>query len=376
MSFFLFGPRQTGKSTLLSSWLNPQTSITIDLLKSDTFLQFKSQPSFLQTVLKGCPPVVRTLFIDEVQRVPELLDEVQVNLTGERPMQFVLSGSSARKLKRSHANLLGGRAALLKLHPFSYAEVKSSGFSLEEALTWGLLPPLWNMEKADRALFLKSYVETYIKEEIQAEALTRNLPGFMRFLTLSAYENGSLVNFTGLSQDTGVGLHMVREFYQILEDTLLCVRLDPFTSRKRRLVKHARYYYVDMGIVNALCNRLPPLVLAPGTPVFGAAFEQFIVLELFKIKENLGKNFNLSFYRTSAGAEVDVVIERQDNSLVAVEIKSGRKPESKDMSGLKSFLDLAENARAVCLHTGDYAYRDGGIEFLPWAVFLEEAAGF
>jgi predicted AAA+ superfamily ATPase len=180
----------------------------------------------------------------------------------------------------------------------------------------------------------------------------------------------------GLSQDTGVGAHMIREFYQILEDTLLCLRLDPFTSRKRRLVKHARYYYVDMGIVNALCNRLPPLVLTPGSPLFGAAFEHFIILELFKIRENLGRSFNLSFYRTSAGAEVDVIVERQDNHLVAVEIKSGRNPDLGDVSGLKSFLSLAENARAVCVHGGDFIYKKEGVEFIPWPLFLEEAAEF
>jgi len=376
LSFFLFGPRQTGKSTLLSSYLNPKTSLTIDLLKTDSYLQFKPHPSFLQAVLKGCDPQIQTVFIDEIQRVPELLDEVQVNLAGPSPKQFILTGSSARKLKKNHANLLGGRAALLKLYPFSYSEVRSAGFTLHESLTWGLLPPLWNMEKADRPLFLKSYIETYIKEEIQAEALTRNLPGFMRFLALSAHENGALVNFTALSQDTGVGLNMVREFYQILEDTLLCVRLEPFTSRKRRMVKHGRYYFIDTGIVNALCNRLSPAAIMPGTPQFGAAFEHFIIMELFKIRENLGKSFNLSFYRTSAGAEVDVVIEKQDNSLVALEIKSGPRPVSVNMSGLKSFRTLSENARAVCVHTGDYAYKEDGIDFLPWASFLDEVAGF
>jgi predicted AAA+ superfamily ATPase len=376
ISFFLFGPRQTGKSTLIRTQISPEESITIDLLKTDTYLQFKTRPSFLHSVLEGCSSNTKIVFIDEVQRIPELLNEVQVNLTSERPFQFILSGSSARKLKRSHANLLGGRAALLKLFPFSYIETKSSGFSLNDTLTFGMLPPLWNMEKSDRTLFLKSYIETYIKEEIQTEALTRNLPGFMRFLTLSANENGSLVNFTGLSQDSGVGLHMIREFYQILEDTLLCVRLDPFSSRMRRLVKHSRYYYIDIGIVNALCNRLPPMTIQPGTSLYGAAFEHFIILELFKIKESLNRNFKLFFYRSASGAEVDVILEKQDNSYVAIEIKSGQNPEPSNVTGLKSFQGLVQNSRVICVHTGDFAYTKDDIEFLPWTSFLDEVTEF
>ncbi len=349
-SFFLFGPRQVGKTSLIRETFKNKKVLEINLLHSDEYAKYLKQPELLRSELRALSSDVSHIFIDEVQRVPELLNEVQSLMDSLLPQKFILSGSSARKLKRTNANLLGGRALSLSLFPLTYYELENA-FNLNEILSFGSLPPVFvesdvNIKRA----ILKSYLDVYLEQEIKAEALSRNIGGFLRFLTVAAQMSSEQLNYSEISKDIGISSVTVKEYFQILEDTLIGSFLYPFTYSERKSLKIApKFYLFDIGVVRALQNKLS---LNPfETPDdFGKYFENWIINEVKAFSKYYEKDFKLSFLRTKNGAEVDLVIETPKNEIIAVEIKSKKNPEEKDYrAGFEAISRFASKVRYICV---------------------------
>jgi predicted AAA+ superfamily ATPase len=364
-SCFLWGPRQTGKSTLLRE--RYPHARRYDLLMSDEYRRLLHHPALLREEClilakkaKG-PPV--PIVLDEVQKVPDLLDEVHwlIENTG---LQFVLCGSSARKLRRGHGNLLGGRALRYELFPLTYSEVPD--FSLDSALNNGLMPPHYGSRLATQRL--ESYVGDYLKEEIAAEALTRNVPSFSRFLEVAALGNGEMVQFSNIAREAGVSLPTVKSYYQILEDTLIGRFLPSYRKRpKRRVIAAPRFYFFDVGVVNFLAKRGR---IAQGSELFGKAFEHFLFMELCAYSRYSGIGYPLAYWRTASQLEVDFIL---GDSEVAVEVKGTQNAQSHHLRGLAAFGDEYKTRRRI-LVSCDPRHRltEAKIEIMPWRVFLED----
>lgn len=369
-SLFLFGPRQTGKTWLIKNTLKPD--LYINLLNHEEFLRYSKSPSLLSKEVKAVRNAGRIqIVIDEIQRCPDLLNEVQLVIDEHPDVQFILTGSSARKLKRAGVNLLGGRAITLHLHPFTADEL-GERFSLAEALRFGGLPKISLSESpAEKSRLLKSYVETYLKEEIQQEALVRNVPAFAKFLDLASFENGNIINYKNISREVGVQAKTVKEYFQILEDTLVGFFLYPYTkSHREKIISHPKFYLFDNGVVRAIKNELSG-DLVEGTFPYGSVFEHFVILEIKRALDYKERESKLSFFRTSDGAEVDIVLEI-GGDVLAIEIKSSRSPSLSDVRGLRSFISDHKYKRAVCLCRTNRAYLDDKIEFLNWRAFLNQ----
>ena len=376
-SFFLFGPRLTGKSTLLKQVYAGAGNVMIDLLDTKNFERYTADPSALGRELAAYPKTPRRVILDEVQRVPALLNEVHrlMESAGTKDIQFVMSGSSARKLKRAHADMLAGRAWTFELHPLSTREL-GKDLVLEKALAFGTLPKVYSQAGEDARLTLASYVETYLASEIQAEALVRNLGAFLRFLPWAAQERGNMLNFSAISRETGTTYKTVQEYFQILADTLIGSWLPAFAkSARSRLAKHPKFYLFDTGVMRALSKTLT-VPVERRTSAFGRLFEHWIVNETRKIGSYGKRDWTLSYYRTESGAEVDMVIERPGKDPIAVEIKATDRPSSADLSGLVSFGELVRGAqlRLVCLINRPQAFKSGTVKIsaIPWKDFLAE----
>lgn len=368
-SIFLFGPRQVGKTYLIKSSI--KADLYLDLLKPREFFRYAQDPELLFKETSVLQNQNSQVVIDEIQRCPELLNVVQSILSEAKKIRFILTGSSARRLKRGTANLLGGRALTLHLYPLTGEEM-GAAFSLGDSLRFGSLPPIF-LEPSPRVKIklLQSYVETYLKEEIQQEALTRNIPAFAKFLELAAFENGNLLNFNNLAREVGIGSKTIKEYFQILEDTLLGFYLYPFTrSHREKLVSHPKFYFFDPGVVSAL-RRDVSTELLEGTPPYGRAFEHWVILETMRLLDYRGREAALSFFRTTDGAEVDLILEK-GRERWAIEIKANANPSSSDLRGLKSFLKDHTVQRALCVCQTPRPYQNGPIEFLPWQEFLKQ----
>ncbi|MCP5102681.1 MAG: ATP-binding protein [bacterium] len=359
---FLWGPRQTGKSTLLRERF-PEAAI-YDLLLSNQYRRFVADPSILRQEceargLNGSnqkDPII----IDEVQKVPELLDEIHW-LIENRGLRFILCGSSPRKLKRSRANLLGGRGVRYELFPLVYPEIP--GFSLHKALNYGLLPRHY-LSKSPSKL-LEAYVVDYLKEEITAEAVTRNIPAFNRFLEVAAMSNGEMVNYNNIAGDCGVSAPTIKEYFQILEDTLIGRFIPAFRKKaKRRLIRAPRFIFFDIGIVAHLARRGE---VKEGSELFGRAFEHFITLEVLAHSSYSGLNYPVSYWRTASQLEVDLVLGAE----TAIEIKSTDRVVDKHLKGLRAFKE--EHTCDCILVSRDPAPRKtpDNILILPWQDFLD-----
>lgn len=359
---FLWGPRQTGKSTLLKT-LFPD-AMYYDLLLSNQYRRFVADPSILRQECEARGlnrsnqkyPII----IDEVQKVPELLDEIHW-LIENRGLRFILCGSSARKVKRSRANLLGGRGVRYELFPLVYPEIP--GFSLFKALNSGLLPRHY-LSKSPAKL-LEAYVVDYLKEEIAAEAVTRNIPAFNRFLEVAAMCNGEMVNFNNIAGDCGVSAPTIKEYFQILEDTLIGGFVPAFRkTAKRRLIRAPRFIFFDVGIVAHLARRGQ---VKEGSELFGRAFEHFITLEVLAHSSYSDLNYPVTYWRTASQLEVDLVLDTE----VAIEIKSTDRVTDKHLRGLRAFKEEHTcNCILVSRDPGPRKTSDG-ILVLPWQDFLE-----
>lgn len=374
-SFFLFGSRQTGKSTLLRGLFPLETSLYYDLLKTEEYLRLQANPSLLREEVKSRPAKITHVVLDEIQRVPELLNEVHLLMESPNPPHFVLSGSSARKLKRSQANLLGGRALTYRLFPLTVAELGKS-FSLNRALRFGTLPKIYLEESEEAAAEqLRSYVETYLKEEIEVEAQVRQLGTFVRFLTIAGIENGNIINFSNIARDTGTTYPVVKSYFQILEDTLIGEMLYPYhNSKRKRLSKHPKFYFFDSGVTRALTRKLT-VPLEPKTPEYGRAFEHFLILEIMHRSHYQKNDFTFSYYRTEAGAEVDLIIETPKGTIYAIEIKSGDNVESLHFNGLRSFGEICPEAKLMCAAQVPHQRQMENILILPWEECLNYLQG-
>jgi predicted AAA+ superfamily ATPase len=307
------------------------------------------------------------VFVDEIQKVPQLLDEVHA-LIEETGARFILTGSSAHKLRRHGTNLLGGRASVRHLHPLTLEELGDE-FSLDDVLRFGSLPAVVTADDDTKVEILTAYAQTYLREEIQAESLIRNLGGFGRLLDLVASESGSIVNFSALGREAGVATRTVQEYFQVLEDTLILQRLEPYwKSARARMVSHPRFYLFDTGVTNGL-NRT--LTAAPDPQRRGRLFEQWVVLESFRTLDYLQSEARLFFWRTHNGAEVDLLVEKHGKLVLAAEIKSGRRVAGADLTGLASFLEVHPKTRAVVVGTVPEAYEVHNIPVLPCAQFFE-----
>jgi len=313
--------------------------------------------------------------IDEVQKVPALLDEVHFIMESPNPPHFVLTGSSARKLKRAGGNMLGGRAWKLQLHPLTSMELQEQ-LILERALRIGTLPKVWFSDEETAHQLLRSYVETYLKEEVEAEALVRASGTFIRFLFQAGHESGNSLNYSTIARDVATSSKTVKEYFQILEDTLIGRFLMAYSkSARRRLSTHPKFYLFDTGVQRALTKKLS-VPLVPGTKEFGEAFEHFIINECWRINDYRQLDYEFSYYRTEHGAEVDLIVETPRGACLAVEIESTNQPRVADVrSGFESFLQVRPQARLICVNTSPNRRVIDGIEFLPWKDFLLEFAG-
>ena len=355
-SAFLWGPRKTGKTY----WINRHfaDSVIIDLLKTDVFADYASRPSLLRERYKEYR---RPVVIDEIQMVPDLLNEIHW-LIENTDVSFLMTGSSARKLRRRHANLLGGRAWRYIMAPLTYAETE--GFDLELIMVSGLLPP--HFLSSDPVQDLRAYVADYLKEEIAAEAVIQNIPAFAEFLRVAALTSGELLNYTNVGRETGVSAKVVRNYFQILEDTLLGFRIQPWRKVKnRRLIETEKFYLFDVGVANYLARRSPGI----GTPEFGNSFEHYILMELKAYQAYRNPELDIRYWRTSTGFEVDFILGDMN---VAIEVKGSRRVHSTHTRGLQALLEEHTVKRAVIVSLEKQSRKlDSSIEVLPWQAFLE-----
>lgn len=357
-SLFLFGPRQTGKSTLVRH-IFPEAAY-YDLLEADTFRELSARPESLRQTLS---PQQRVVIVDEVQKLPALLDEIQLLIERDKGLRAILTGSSARKLRRGAVNLLGGRAWVCRLHPLVSAEL---GFSrLLDRLSRGGLPAILDSPRPTEDL--RAYVGTYLREEIRAEGLTRSIEGFSRFLEIAGLSSGEQVNFTAVASDAGVPASTVREHYQILEDTLVGHQLPAYRRTvKRKPVATAKFYFFDVGVANTLKRTGP---VQEGSDAYGRALEHQIFLELRSFLDYRRLDLGLAYWRSLSQFEVDFVVGDQ----VAIEVKAKPRVSTRDYKGL---LALAEETRlrrkiVVC---GEKRRRktDDGVEVVPVKDFLRD----
>ena len=372
-SFFLFGPRATGKSTLIQEYFTPNNALFFNLLDRTLFIELSAEPQLLKRYVNARNASIKHIVIDEVQLIPDLLYVVHQIMEEKNAPIFVLSGSSARKLKRDGADMLGGRAWNFKLHPFIHTELAEQ-FDLNKAINIGTLPQIYlskTLEDAQRSL--KSYVETYIEEEIKAEALVRDLRGFIKFLQISANENGNPINFSNIARESFNKASEIKEFFQILEDTLLGFFLLPYTKSTRKLSRHPKFYFFDTGVQRALSAKLP-LELKLGTQEYGQAFEHWLIKEIHDINDYLETNYRFSYYRTHNGAEVDLIIETPSGLVYAIEAKAEASISGKDLNGLKSFQEFCPQAQLICATPREdkLSYDHGDIRICNWREALKE----
>lgn len=350
-SIFLFGARQTGKSTILRQQF--PNAIYIDLLDSSIKERFRRNPTLLYEMLNGKPEGTLVI-IDEIPEVPALLDEVH-RLIVESGLVFILCGSSARKLKRKGHNTLGGRAFPVYLYPFVSAEIPE--FDIDRAVTFGMLPPHYLAKNPSR--LLAGYINVYLKEEIKEEALVRNLDAFQRFLEVAALTDGEIVNNANIAQDCGVRATTVNAYFDILEDTLMGYRIPAFRKvMKRRLMQAPKFYYFDIGVANHLLHRKE---LVRGSADYGHAFEHLVIQEIYTWLQYTHLEEELSYWHTYTGIEVDAVI---GDARVAIEIKSAEEIQRRHLKGLKAFADEYPESRRILVSLDKLSRTIDGIECL------------
>ena len=370
-SFFLFGARGTGKSTLLRNWFKKTPSLYIDLLDPEEEEAFLRNPGELKQRLDGLPAGTHWIILDEIQKIPRLLDAVHAAIEN-RGMYFALTGSSARKLKRGEANMLAGRAFIHHLFPLTHLEI-GEGFALETALHFGTLPKVLGFEDSeDKIGFLKAYSLTYLKEEIAAEQLVRKLQPFRGFLEVAAQCNGQILNFSRISREVGADVKTVQGYFEILEDTLMGFLLPAFHESVRKRQSHApKFYFFDTGVKRAL-ERTLTQNFGPGTYAYGNAFEHFLILEIFRLSSYSGKDWKFSYLRTKDGVEIDLIVERPGLPKALVEIKSKDRVSAEDVAPLERLARDMPKSEAFCLSRDLSRKRIGSVSCLPWRDGLRE----
>ncbi|HSX25962.1 MAG TPA: ATP-binding protein [Chlamydiales bacterium] len=365
-SFFLFGPRGTGKT----SWIKAQfpNAIIFDLLSMNTYVEFLQNPSVLEEKIpKGFDDWI---VIDEIQRIPDLLNEVH-RLIESRRYRFILTGSSARTLRRKGVNLLAGRAHSYKMFPLTAAEL-GSDFQLSDSLSIGHLPAVYNDKKAAEE-YLSSYIGTYLREEVLQEGLTRNLTAFARFLEIASFSQGSVLNISEVARECKIERKIVENYFVILEDLLIATRLPVFTKKaQRQTVAHPKFYYFDVGVYRSLCPKGP---LDTPELIGGTALETLVYQELSAVNDYERLNFELYFWRTVDQQEVDFILYGP-KSLVAIEVKSSKIVHPSDLRGLQLFKEEYPIAKLFLFYGGKEALYRNDIEILPIAELLPKLPQF
>lgn len=368
-SFFIFGARGTGKSTFVKNQIKGAVH-TIDLLEDKWESRYLKDPDLLIHDVAALKKSPKWIFIDEVQKVPKLLDVVHQLIEKQKNIRFILTGSSARKLKRGAANLLAGRAFLYHLFPLTQKEL-GVDFSLEHALNWGTLPKTFELGEEDREEYLRSYCQVYLKEEILQEQIVRNGLAFRNFLEVAAQENGKLLNFSKIARDLGVDTKTAQSFFQILEDTLLGFFLSAFHRSARKSVKmQPKFYLFDLGVKRSLEHSLKQ-GLTPKTSSYGAAFEHFIICECFRLNSYLKCDYQLHHYQTSAGGEVDLVLSRGRETIVA-EIKSSERIDLVEVRALSRVASALNPSKIFYVSRDTVRSQVGDVRCLHWKDFLAE----
>lgn len=358
-SIFLFGGRQTGKTTILHQQF--PDAVFIDLLNTSVKNRFRRNPSLLYDMLQDKPEDTLVI-IDEIPEVPELLNEVH-RLIVERRLLFILCGSSARKLKRKGHNTLGGRAIPVYLYPLVSAEIPD--FDIDRAVTYGMIPSHYLAKNPLR--LLPAYIDVYLKEEIKEEALVRSLAAFHRFLEVAALTDGEIINNNNIAQECGVHATTVSSYFDILEDTLLGYRIPAFAKvTKRRLVQAPRFYYFDVGVANHLLHRKE---LIRGTADYGHAFEHLVIQEIYAWLHYSHSEEKLSYWRTYTGIEVDAVI---GDARIAIEIKSVEEVLARHLKGLKAFGEEHPDCRQLIVSLDVFNRRMGDVECIYVIDFLKK----
>jgi len=361
-SAFLWGARQTGKSTLLKE-LYPD-AIYFDLLLSRDYGRFQRNPGLIREILEAQKPGALAI-VDEIQRIPELLNEIQW-LMVNRNNRFILSGSSPRKIIRAGGNLLGGRAIRYELFPLVYPEIPE--FDLLKALNSGGLPRHYLSKNPQK--LLSGYIGSYLHDEIMAEAKIRNISSFSRFLEIAAISNGEMVNYANIASDCGVSAPTIKEYFQILEDTLIGRFLPSFQKKpKRRVILAPKFYLFDVGVANYLVKRGP---IQFGGESFGKAFEHFIYQEISAHSHYSDLNYPLTYWRTTSQIEVDFILGDHE---VAVEVKSTESAKPRHLNGLKNFGEEYAVKKLILVTNDPDPRQTGNITILPWRIFLEKLWG-
>ena len=348
-SIFLFGGRQTGKTTLLHQQF--PDALFFDLLDSNVRRLLQQRPVLLYETLKD-KPAGTLVIIDEIPEVPELLNEVH-RLIVERQLLFILCGSSARKLKRKGHNTLGGRA--LPVYPYPLVSAEIPDYDIDRAVNYGTIPSHYLARNPWR--LLAAYIDVYLKEEIKEEALVRNLDAFQRFLEVAALTDGEIINNNNIAQECGVHATTVNSYFDILEDTLIGYRIPAYTKlMKRRLVQAPRFYYFDVGVTNYLLHRKD---LVRGSVDYGHAFEHLVVQELVAYLHYSHSEEKLSYWRTYTGVEVDIIV---GDARIAIEIKSTEEVQSRHMKNLKSFAEEHPGSKLMIVSLDVFTRQMGNIE--------------
>ena len=370
-SFFLFGARGTGKTTYVRDAFDPAASLYVDLLDPEVEDRYRRSPSRLESQVGALPPSVEWILIDEVQRAPRLLDVAHrlIESTGKR---FVLTGSSGRKLKRGASNLLAGRAFVYSLYPLTVAELQDA-FDLDDALRWGTLPKIYSLDSAEeKRAYLRAYALTYLKEEIVAEQIIRRLDPFREFLEVAAQANGTIVNYANIGRDVGADPKTVISYFSILEDTLVGSLLPAYhRSIRKQQSANPKFYYFDTGVKRSL-ERTLDVPLQPGTYEYGKAFEHFVITQILHLSRYRYPDWRLSYLRTGAGVEIDVVIERPGMPAALIEIKSSERIDERDVRGLARFTRDFSDPLALCISRDPTRMRTDGVLCLHWREALEE----
>jgi predicted AAA+ superfamily ATPase len=373
-SFFLFGARGTGKSTLLHELFTPEEAYFIDLLDPVTEDLYQRHPEELEQRTATLPAEVQWIVLDEIQKAPRLLDVVHRMMESEsgRNRRFVMTGSSARKLKRGASNLLAGRAFVHALYPLTFSEL-GKAFDLQEVLQWGSLPAVFQLNsREEKRRYLRAYALTYLKEEIFAEQIVRRLEPFRHFLEVAAQCNGQILNYSKIAGDIGVDTKTVQSFFSILEETLVGVLLPAYhRSVRKRQRTQPKFYFFDLGVKRAL-ERTLEQELYPRTGAYGQAFEHLVIIEVVRLASYFQPDWRFSYLRTKDDAEIDLIVDRPGKSVGLIEIKSTESVSSEDVRAIAQLSADIPNSEALCLSRDPVPKVIDGIRCMPWTQGLTE----
>lgn len=362
-SILLLGPRRTGKSAFIQNQIKPDKYF--NLLETETFSQLAYNPGLLK---KAIQPKDRVICIDEIQKLPNLMDEVHSLIETHKNLRFILTGSSAKNLKKSHTSLMAGRARQLSFLPFNYNEVKNYNFDLKKFLLYGGLPNAYLSN--DPWEELKDYAGTYLTEEIQASAFVRKIENYARFLEFAAHSSGQLLNYQSLANDAFIPARTIKDYYNLLEETLIGYNLRPFRKKgSRKEVSTSKFYFFDTGVLNAFIKRKS---LFEKTKEFGELFEHFIFLELKAYQLLNRASWELEFWRTRAQDEVDFIVGKGE---LIIEVKSAQHFKTEYLAGIKKFKNEHKCKRAILVCQIPEKKMVDDIEIYPWQLFLEELWG-